>query len=184
MQLSIEQQKALVERIRCGDSAAETELVHQFGRRVFVMACVRIRDREGAKELAQDVLVAVIRSLRAGKLENAEKLSGFIQGTARNLINNYLRSRCQRPMEEPLTEELAHIGFEKQVENTERLRLVNRALGKLEVKDRRILVMTLVDGLKPGEIAEKLGLSDDVVRTRKLRAIKKVTNFVKSMSRI
>ena len=44
--------------------------------------------------------------------------------------------------------------------------------------------MTLVDGLKPGEIAAELGLTSEVVRTRKLRAIKKITDFVRNMSRI
>jgi RNA polymerase sigma factor (sigma-70 family) len=182
--VTIEQQRALVDRIRSGDSSAETELVHQFGRRLFVMAWARTRDREAARELTQDIMVAVIRSLRDGKLENAEKLPAFVHGTARNLINNYLRLRRQRPIEEPLTLELTHCGFEVEVENAERLRLVHRALEQMGTEDRRILLMTLVDGLKPGEIAAELGLTSEVVRTRKLRAIKKITDFVRNMSRI
>jgi DNA-directed RNA polymerase specialized sigma24 family protein len=34
--------------------------------------------------------------------------------------------------------------------------------------------MTLVDGLKPGEIAETLRLTSEVVRQRKSRALKKL----------
>ena len=88
--------------------------MHQFGRRLFVMAWARTRDREAARELTQDIMVAVIRSLRDGKLENAEKLPAFVHGTARNLINNYLRLRRQRPIGNPLTLELTHCGFEVQ----------------------------------------------------------------------
>ena len=58
----------LAERIRAGDTPAETELVHRFGRRIFVMAVVRTHDRETANELVQDVLMAVIGALRRGQL--------------------------------------------------------------------------------------------------------------------
>jgi DNA-directed RNA polymerase specialized sigma24 family protein len=35
-------------------------------------------------------------------------------------------------------------------------------------------MLTLVDGLKPGQIAARLGLGEEVVRTRKSRAIKRL----------
>ena len=55
--------RGLAERIRRGDASAETELVCKFTQRIFVMAVVRTRDRETARELVQDVLVAVIAAL-------------------------------------------------------------------------------------------------------------------------
>lgn len=180
---SVEQNRELAGRIRNGDPAAEAELVHQFGPRIFVMACIRTRDRETARDLVQDVLIAVICSLRSGKLENAEKLAAFVHGTARNLINNHLRGKRQKPVEEPITGELARSGFEVQVEEAQRLRLVQRALEQMGTEDNRVLVMTLVQGLKPREIAEELGLTPEVVRTRKLRAMRKVTDLVRKMSR-
>jgi len=39
--------------------------------------------------------------------------------------------------------------------------------------------MTLVEGRKPGEIAAALGLTAEVVRMRKSRAVKKVADLVK-----
>jgi RNA polymerase sigma factor (sigma-70 family) len=174
----------LAERIRQGDDSAETELVHQFTRRIFVMGLVRTRDRETARELVQDVLVAVIGALRKGQLQDADKVAAFVHGTARNLINNWLRSESQRPYLEPLSEEVAQVNLAEQVEDAERLRLVQQALQSLGDGDRKILLLTLVEGLKPAEIAAALELSPDVVRTRKLRAIKKLTDLVeKKMSR-
>ena len=49
-----------------------------------------------------------------------------------------------------------------------------------ENPDRRVLLLTLVDGLRSGEIAERLGLRADVVRARKARAIKRLTERVKT----
>lgn len=171
--------RSLVERIRQGDAAAETELVREFTHRIFVMAVVRIHDRESAGELVQDVLVAVISGLRKGQLRDADKLAAFVHGTARNLINNRLRNERQRPPFDPLPEDLAQPNWVGQLEDAERVRLVHEALERLGEEDRRILWMTLVEGRKPGEIAAALGLTSEVVRTRKLRAVKKVADLIK-----
>jgi RNA polymerase sigma-70 factor (ECF subfamily) len=169
----------LTDRIRRGDVSAETELVHQFTSRVFVMALMRTRDREIARELVQDVLMAVIGALRTGQLHDADKLAAFVWGTARNLINNRLRVESRRPPVEALSDDLVQANAVDQVEEAERLRLVGEALKHLGQKDRTILWMALVEGRKPGEIAVALGLTPEVVRTRKLRAIRKMANLVK-----
>lgn len=44
--------------------------------------------------------------------------------------------------------------------------------------------MTLVEGRKPGEIAAALGLTPEVVRTRKLRATKKVAGLVRKKKKM
>lgn len=174
----------LAERIRQGDASAETELVHEFTHRIFVMGVVRTRDREAARELVQDVLMAVIGALRKGQLQDPDKLAAFVHGTARNLINSQLRSESRRPPLEPLPEDLAQACSAEQLEDAERVRLVHQALERLGQEDRKILLMTLVEGHKPGEIADALGLTSEVVRTRKLRAVKKVADLIrKKMSR-
>jgi len=175
--------RRLAERIRQGDTSAETELVCQFAQRVFVMAVVRTHDREAARELVQDVLMTVIVALRKGQLQDADKLAPFVHGTARNLINNRFRHENQQPPMEPLPDDLAQGGLAQQLEHEERTRLVHQALEHLGPEDRTILCMTLVEGRKPGEIADALGLTSEVVRTRKLRAVKKVADLIKKMSR-
>jgi RNA polymerase sigma-70 factor, ECF subfamily len=169
----------LAERIRQGETSAETELVCEFTRRIFVMAVVRTHDRETARELVQDVLMAVIGALRKGQLQDTDKLAAFVHGTARNLINNRLRFESQRPPMEPLSDDLAQASLTEQLEDRERLRLVHQALERLGQEDRKILWMTLVEGRKPREIAGALGLTSEVVRTRKLRATKKMADLVR-----
>jgi RNA polymerase sigma factor (sigma-70 family) len=174
----------LAERIRHGDTSAETDLVGEFAQQVFVMAVVRTHDREAARELVQDVLMAVIVAVRKGQLQDADKLAPFVHGTARNLINNRLRNESQQPQMEPLPDHLEQGGCALQLEDEERIRMVHQAMERLGPEDRRILCMTLVEGLKPGEIAAAIGLTSEVVRTRKLRAVKKVADLIrKKMSR-
>ena len=131
---SVAELRSLAERIRQGDASAETELVSEFTRRIFVMAVVRTHDREAARELVQDVLMAVIGALRKGQLQDGDKLCGFIHGTARNLINNRLRSEAQRPPLEPLPEDLAQPSLVEQLEDAERVRQVHETLERLDRK--------------------------------------------------
>jgi RNA polymerase sigma factor (sigma-70 family) len=181
--LTPQQQLTLAERIRNHDPLAEEELVRVFSSRVAFLVFVRTRDREAARDLTQDVMLAVVLALRDGQLREPERLGAFVYGTARNLVNNYLRTRSRQPREDPIDAGFHLASIPDPLENIERGALVRRALSALDSTDRKILFLTLVDGLKPGEIALRLGLTSEVVRTRKSRAIKKAIERVKRLSR-
>jgi RNA polymerase sigma factor (sigma-70 family) len=161
----------LVHRIRNGDAAAEDELVRLYERRVFWVVRRRVQEHETSRELADDVLMAVVCALRDGRLHDAGKLRAFIYGTARNLANNYIRSRAARPIFEPLPLETAAPEHADVVEEKERAEWLERGLSRLARKDREILFRSIVDGQKPRQIAVELGISAVAVRTRKSRAL-------------
>jgi RNA polymerase sigma-70 factor (ECF subfamily) len=178
-----QQQSRLAERIRGQEPSAEEELVRLFGDRVRFLVLARTRDPEVARDLTQDVMLAVVRALRGDQLRDPERLAGFVYGTARNVINNHLRVRSRSPKEDPI-DAAEHVTIAVDaVDNGERIALVRRTLATLDPTDRRILLLTLVDGLKPGEIGARLGLSSEVVRARKSRALKKTIDRVKKLSR-
>jgi RNA polymerase sigma factor (sigma-70 family) len=172
----------LVERIRAGDATAEEDFVKAYGKRIFLIASVRTRDREAARDIAQEVLVAVLLALRAGQVREAEKLPAFVQGTARNLINNYLR-RVSRRAETDL-DAIAIPGPDpmEEIETTERQQIVRRELTGYSVQDQQILLLSMVDGHSLTVVAERLGLSHDAVRARKSRLLRRITKKVKRLS--
>ena len=177
MDFSADASAALFERIRLGDSAAEADLVASFGGRIFAMALARTRDREASRDLVQDVLWTVVQALRRGNLRAPDKLAAFVSGTARNLINNYCRSRARTLSDthsstQPL--DIRATDPDQTLDDQQRASALRGAVRNLDPVDRRILTLTLVDGLTPGEIASRLDLSSDVVRQRKSRAIKRV----------
>lgn len=173
------------ERIGVLDPAAEDELARTFGPRLYVMALARTGDPEAAQDLSQSALVEILLALRKGQLRDREKLPGFVWGTGRNVINYYLRGRSQAPRSEPLGDDTPGTNRAQghDLEKAERLALVRRAVARLEPGDQQILRMTLIDGWEPAEIAARLGLSSEVVRQRKSRAVKRVTEVVKNLSR-
>ena len=172
--LTIEEQASLVGRIRNGDEQAETRLVELFSRPVRVMARVRAGRKLEEDDLTQEVLMAAIAAVRRGQLREADRLGAFVAGIARNVINNRLRST--RAGFEPLDghEEAAVADLRDEVARRERAALLRRGLEKLTVDDRRILVLTMIDGLRTAEIAERMGVTEEVVRARKSRALKRL----------
>jgi RNA polymerase sigma-70 factor (ECF subfamily) len=178
--LSVEEQRALVQRVAHGEAQAEEELVRVFRPRILIMLRARLRDGEAARELASDVLMSVLFALRQRRLDDPDKLIAYVHGTTRNLANNYIRARGRQPLHLELTPEVAVVDPTEERARTERIDWVREELKQLDATDRRILLLTLVEGLKPGEIADRLGLSAEVVRARKSRAVKKIVESTRA----
>jgi RNA polymerase sigma-70 factor (ECF subfamily) len=171
----------LAERIQAGERLAEDELARVFHTPVLVMMRSRTRDPEMARDLTQETLLAVLQALRAGHLRESEKLAAYVQGTSRNILNHFYRSR--RRMFVPLSAEMAVGDSVVDLEKAERTRVVAGALGSLSPLDRHIVHLTMVEGLTPVEIAARVGLSSEAVRCRKCRALKRMAERIRPRTR-
>ena len=174
----------LAQRIAAGDASAEAELAALFYQRVKAFASARLHGSDAASDVAQEAILAVIEALRAGRLHEPFNLPGFVLGTAKHLVNNHHRKAARSPevLEDPperpsdAEPQWANLGAERRA-------LVRAALLRLRALDRRILMLTLVDGMHPREIAPIVGLKPGVVRTRKARAVKAVADEVARLTR-
>jgi len=179
-----DEQALLAERISGGDPAAEARLADLFYQRIWAMMLARTHDRDIARDLAHDSFIVVINVLRAGQLRNGDRLAAFVWGTARNIVNNHFRSTGRRPTTEPIPPDHAATEDPDPVEEHQRSRQIHAAVAELSPLDRKIILLTLVDGMKPGEIGAQLGLSDEVVRARKSRALKRIVNHVNDATKV
>ncbi|HET9317926.1 MAG TPA: sigma-70 family RNA polymerase sigma factor [Vicinamibacteria bacterium] len=168
---------AIVRRAIDGDLFAEEQLIEHFAPGLLAHLTRRLRDREAAREVADDVLMAMVRAVREDRLRHPERVAGFVYATARNLANNYLRVLHGRPQPEPLGADVAAEDPAEGLERGEQLARLREGLETLRDLERQILLLTL-EGLKPATIASRLGLSCDVVRARKSRAMRKLTDSV------
>jgi len=173
----------LAARIASGEQAAEEELVQTYGRRVYAIATARTRDREIARDLTQDILLAVIKAARADQIREASKLEAFIQGTAKNLINNYFRTQKRRSETGLEAVNQPTLDSVLESEAAERRRLVQQELQRCSQLDQQILLFSLVDGHSLAEVAKRLSMSHDAVRARKSRLVRKMTEKFGSVSR-
>jgi len=176
--LGAEESARLAQSIRRGDRAAEASLARLYCDCVFSMALVRTRDRDAARELMDDVLMAVIVALRRGALRDSTRLGGFVHGTATNTINSYVRKQRHRLRTVALDPDLPVRDSRDDYDAQDRQRVASRAMALLHERDRQILYLGIAQGLKPGEIAARLGLSPALVRQRKCRALRALVAFV------
>jgi RNA polymerase sigma factor (sigma-70 family) len=179
---AIHENERLVRAIANGDREAERTFAERYLRPVRALLLARSRVPDLAADLQQDVMIEAICALRSGQLRDAQKLSAFVSAIARNRLNNHYRS-SRRTEALELPDDLPDLSnASNDVEEQEREAQAMHAISSLEPVDKRILEMTLVDGLKPGVIAKRLQLSPDVVRQRKLRATRRVIDFVHRQS--
>ena len=177
----------LVRRVQACDPGSEDEFVRIFYPRIMALASCHLRDIDAALEITQETLLNVLQALREGRLREAKKLSAFVAGTARNLLKNFFQQRAQTPSmvylglrEAPI---VAHHQLLRQSaeEELEKKSVVGAALRTLRPMDRKILFLTLSEGLNPQEIAAVLGMKPEIIRNRKSRALKAIQRKVKKM---
>lgn len=172
----------LVQRVAAGDRDAEREFVLRYLQPVRAMLLAQSRDPDLTADLQQDVMIDAICALRRGQLREPARLSGFVIAIARNRLNNHYRAhKKMESLEVPDNlPDLSSPTDRVQEQQMESAAL--EAVAGLDPLDRKILEMTLVEGLKPGVIADRLQLSRAMVRQRKLRATRRVTESVRGQS--
>ena len=172
----------LARRVMAGDTNAEAELVNRYRRGLLVIATVRTHDREVAQDLAQEILMAVLKALRNERLQDPQKLTAFVYGTARNLINNYLKSRTRHPESDLESVDEPSADPVEEFESADRQRVVQRELAKFSPIDQQILLLSLVDGHSLLEVAERLSMTHEAVRARRSRMVRKIAKKLGPLS--
>jgi RNA polymerase sigma factor (sigma-70 family) len=173
----------LVNAIAAGDWEAEREFVERYMPSVRAILLARSRNRDLTADLVQDVMLAALCALRRNQLRDANKLANFVLLIARNQLSQYYRASIRTPVQLDEPDEIPDLRKPVDgVETQKRKALLLKAIQRLDTTDRIILQKTLVDGLKPGIIAQQLSMRPDLVRQRKLRATREVINYFRQLS--
>src|SRR5580658_7481214 len=96
----------LVAAIGAGDREAEREFAQRYLPRVRAMLLARSRNPDLTADLLQDVMIEAICALRRGQLRDSAKLTQFVMGIARNLLNNHFRASVRSPESLELQDDL------------------------------------------------------------------------------
>ncbi len=143
-------------------------------------------------EVAADIFASVIEKLLKDdcaalrKFKWNSRLSTWLVSVARNKTYDYLRGLRRRPnisLDTPLDEDskledILSDGLDLDHDIEVRL-TVAEALDMVPDKDRLILKLYYIEGMKEKEIGELAGLSLDAVSARKSRALKKLRTLVR-----
>ena len=130
---------------------------------LFSYCCARTNSREEAEDLSQDILLELLRS--RGNLRDDRAFYGFMWAVAGNVYKNWCKKRA-RPAASPLDERLPDDSppFAGLLEKEADLQLLRRELALLTERHRRVTVLYYFEGLRVGEIARALGISEGMVK--------------------
>ncbi|HET9104645.1 MAG TPA: sigma-70 family RNA polymerase sigma factor [Solirubrobacteraceae bacterium] len=181
MSVEILPEHDLIEAARDGDHRAFEELYARYRERITAFIRSRVRDQGRAEDIAQEVFISALRRLRASSQEIAFR--PWIYEIAKNAcIDEYRRSR--RGREVPLDDggEDGGVGLlstapgpPAAIEAKERLSDLRGAFGVLSENHHQLIVMREFEGRSYDEIAERTGMSRQMVESALFRARRKLT---------
>jgi RNA polymerase sigma-70 factor (ECF subfamily) len=170
-------------------SIREPEIAEDYGSIAGLLAKFSIRE----PEIAEDIFASVIEKLLVDdcaalrKFSWKSKLSTWLVSVARNRTYDFLRRQKRRPtisLSTPIDDgedEIQRI-IAQDIDLDHDLEValtVDEALDLVDDKDRVILKLYYIEGMKEREIGELLGTSVDAVSARKSRALKKLKILVR-----
>jgi RNA polymerase sigma factor (sigma-70 family) len=156
----------LVEHIRLGNDAAFQVAFERHGAAILAFCRHMLGSREEAEDVVQHTFAAAFRDLQRDG-ERPLALKPWLYSIARNRCVSVLRSRRERPTEQP---ERLTAGLAEEVERREELRDLLCDLRELPEDQRAALLLSEAGGLSHGDIATVLGCEAARVKALVFRA--------------
>ena len=172
---------ALVAELRAGSEEAYAYLLAVHQNQVFNLIAHIVEGGTDAADVLQDVFVKVLKGIK--HFHGDSSLKTWIYRIAIHEASNHRRSWLRRHLREVFSldedgavPDVVLAGSPAQpetpyqaLEQTERQRLVQRALASLAQPYRTVVVLREMEGLAYEEIAQVLGISEGTVKSRLMR---------------
>lgn len=168
----------LIERVKKGDMAAFESIMRRYNQRLYRIARSILKDEHEAMDVVQETYIKAYYQLH--QFNGPDGFASWLSRIASNEAMMQLRKskRIQYILD---NDEHEHIDMESSEPQpldklaTRQLRkLLEEAIDTLAVDLRSVYVLRAIQQLSTREVAESLGVSEDVVKTRYLRAKRKL----------
>ncbi|MEM7310092.1 MAG: sigma-70 family RNA polymerase sigma factor [Planctomycetota bacterium] len=170
---------ALLPRVAEGDPDAVQGVLDRYGSLVWTLVLRGVRDRSLAEDLVQEIFIDVWRSAARYRSKLGSEAT-FITTIARRRLIDQQRKKARRPEEEPVEEieiPQEHEAFEGLLRREEAERALS-ALSELVPEQRRVLLLSIREGLSHSQIAELTGLPLGTVKTYIRRGLARVSEIL------
>ena len=179
----------LIEKFQDGDRDAFTHLVHRHKHTIFRFVLSKVKDRELASDLTQDVFVKVFKS--AELYQPTGKFRSWLFRMAQNICIDYYRKQQKASIlslhkksdtddEFTLMDQIEDetTNPEKEIENIELQDVIEQAFDALPEKQRTALVLCQYHGMSYPEIATIQKVPVGTVKSRIHNGLSKVRDFL------
>ena len=170
----------VIARILSGETEAFEELMALTEKQILGLAWKLLRDREQARDAAQEAYFRIYRSL--DRYRFGESFQAWMYRITANVCCDLARKRGPFMAAPETLETLAHAHHgseyaEEAVLLGQRRALVRQALGTLSPAERKALVLRDLEGLSTEEVARILGVRPVTVRSQIASARSKMQIF-------
>ena len=173
---------ALIQRAQAGDGVALRELLVGVTPVIQQWAMARCGDRDDAEDLTQEVLILLLRKLKAFR-GDARFLTWLFTVTRNQALDGHRqRQRQERKMErfgiQLRTERSSPPPPDSRVEERRLHALVSAFLGDLPERQREVFQMADLQGFTPSEIGKILGVAPGAVRAALFKARRSIRHHI------
>ena len=160
------QDKDLIKGFIAGNDHCFDVLIQRYKAKVFTTIYLIVKDRSIAEDLFQDVMIKVVRMIRAGKYNEEGKFLPWVVRIARNLAIDHFRKVQRNPIQRESedydifnTVQRAEGSSEEKIIREENARYIRGLIQKLPDKQREVLIMRSYADLSFKEIASITNVS-------------------------
>ena len=169
----------LLDAIRHDDEAAFAELFKRYGKQVYKMAYSRVRSKEAAEEIVQNLFISLWDKRTTQSINN---ISSYFYTAVKHKVLNVIESQIVQkkywdhyktfiPHQDNLTE--------RTVEFNELLAAIEKRMEYLPEKSKKVFKLNRLEGHSITQIANALNLSEKAIQYHLTRSIKELRLHLK-----
>ncbi|HUP13534.1 MAG TPA: RNA polymerase sigma-70 factor [Niastella sp.] len=167
------EQQDIIQRFKDGEQAAFSAIYKQYYQRVLYFS-MRYVSETNAQDITAESFVQLWEKRK--DFDDMAAMVQFLFVSARNRCLNIIRHEQVRSHHETAIMEhlqkTGHATLDVEVIRLELIKLLQKEVDKLPEKTREVFMLSFQEGLKPLQIAERLGVSVKTVSNQKVTAIK------------
>ena len=178
-ELSLEEARALLERMARQDESALRELHDQYARRIFLFAMSRLRNEEAAETVMIDTLYEVWK--HPDRFRGESRFSTWLLGIAKYKVLSTFRAATEQHEDvddyaDRLEDPNADVAAE--IEAAEENELLRQCIEALNDAQRECIQLVFFEGMALAEIAGIQQVPEGTVKTRLFHARKNLKQCV------
>lgn len=184
MSKSIDKDGFLSRMLRSGDAQAVSILYKQYFREVVQIAYDVVKDKETAKDIAQELFIAIWEKRR--ELDLKKSMKEYLMRSARNQALYYMRENptgSQLRLSDIKDHSFLFAGSgyrkDKEIEFQELKMRIHRIIEKLPPTCKKVYQLSRYEKMTNAQVAERMNLSIKTVEKHITRALNTIRNALK-----
>jgi RNA polymerase sigma-70 factor (ECF subfamily) len=171
--------QSILTAVRNGDEKGFIALYHRYKGQIYRFCLKMTCDTDAAKDIVQGVFIKVFE--RHSQIIHDDRLRSWLYTIARNDCLTYLRSMNHRAGLTDADVDEASAGRPEPYDREEDAAIVGAAISRLTPDHREVILLREFENMPYTQIAEVLGVSSSIVKSRLFSARQKLYEYLRPL---